>query len=145
MKFSGKINDKHVFLADEHERWVATLEKLVGKKVTLDVVLYRNTRSNQQNRYYWGVVVKLFMEHTGIENKRDAHEILKQKILLKTIIVEINGTVTEFEHVESTAAQTTTKFEDYLRLCRQWLSLEHGIYVPLPHECPDESFTFNLY
>jgi len=146
MKATGTISDNNVFvpLSEDRVKWKQALEKHKGKTVTIDLSLYRKSRSGEQNRYYWGVVVKLFIEHTGIESKREAHEILKHKILLKTSIINVNGTMTEFQSIDSTAGQKTTEFEDYLQKCREWLALDFDIYVPLPHECPDEHYTFNL-
>ena len=37
-------------------------------------------RSNQQSRYYWGIVVQILSEHTGF-TKDEVHELLKRKFL----------------------------------------------------------------
>lgn len=144
MKFSGTIDEKLKFMADEPERWNAAREKFVGKKVAVDIRHFRKTRSHEQNRYYWGVVIKLFESETGTD-KWDCHEILKSRFLKEVKTIESAGKMLEIVAVNSTADLKTTGFEDYLRECRNWLSLEFGIYVPLPHECPDESYNFNLY
>lgn len=47
------------------DRHLATLK---GKPVIIAIKQERSTRSSQQNRYWWGVVVPLLAEHLGYTN-----------------------------------------------------------------------------
>jgi len=142
MKFKGKINEKLAFVPENPESWGSCRERYVGKTVAVDLRMYRKNRSEEQNRYYWGAVIKYFEKETGTI-KWDCHKILKAQSLKEIQIIEVAGKMIELVSIGSTATLKTTEFEDYLRESRNWLSLEFGIYIPLPHECP-EDYNFNL-
>lgn len=82
-------------------------------------------RSNQENRYYWGVVVKLLSEHTGYSDD-EMHDALRM-LFLKD---HAEGLPT----LKSTASLSTVDFEDYMSKVRQWASQELQVYVPEPNE-----------
>ena len=62
MIFRGTIRDSH-FRAYNPQSLKAFMDKWEGRKVSVDIK--GSTRSNEQNSYYWGVVVALLSEHTG--------------------------------------------------------------------------------
>lgn len=97
----------------------------------LELVLFplRKGRSYVQNRYYWGVVLKIISDETD-NSVYDMHEYLKTLFLKKWIIVKGQ----EVETVRSTTALNTKEFEEYLEQCRQWASMELGIFIPLPND-----------
>jgi hypothetical protein len=91
----------------------------------------KKTRSVNQNAYYWGVVIALLCEELGWmdkDGKDEMHEYLKSLFLKK-----YRG---EIVTVRSTTSLDTGEFEDYLSAVRSWASIEHGCYIPLPHEVP---------
>ncbi len=91
-------------------------------------------RSNPQNRYYFGVVVKLISSHTGFSSL-EIHEILKHKFLKRGVVLINNRGGREFQDItESTTDLNTVQFEEYLSKIRQWASEELSVYIPLPHE-----------
>jgi hypothetical protein len=47
-----------------------------GKRVKIEISESRNNRSDLQNRYYWGVVLKYLSDETG-HTKDELHEIFK--------------------------------------------------------------------
>lgn len=141
LKFSGTAKDGK-FLPDDPDRVKSCLKNFDEKTIDVTIRLYKTTRSNEQNRYYWGVVIKLLCEHTGFA-KDEMHEVLKQKFLLRTIIIEKNGKVHELEFVKSTTKINTSYFEEYLSKCRDFSLIELDVYIPLPHECPS-NYHFNL-
>ena len=58
------------------------LKQYINKDVLLTIQPLKRTRSNQQNRYYWGVIVPLIQN--GLEDvsgelrsKQDVHDFLK--------------------------------------------------------------------
>ena len=94
-------------------------------------------RSNDQNAYYWGVVIDLFQTgyfaETGENCTPDeAHEYLKNKFNTKEAVCEGTGEILNM--VQSTQTLTTVQYEEYLIACRNFIHEYFGILVPLPNE-----------
>lgn len=101
---------------------------LRGQTVEVTAVKRRKRRSNEQNAYYHGVVLKLIADHCGYRGSDDLeglHESLKQKFLPKSGLLQIP---------KSTTALTTVEFEEYLEDIRRWAANELCIYIPVPNE-----------
>lgn len=97
----------------------------------------KKDRSNNQNRYYWGVVVNELSEHTGF-TPDEVHEILKHKFLWKVLFVKAKSGTDKVLVGKSTAQLTTAEFENFMRDVRQWASIELGVWIPEPNEAPTE-------
>ncbi len=113
---------------DKPFEFIAHLKSLQGR-VEIIVRRLSKKRSNPQNRYYFGIPIKLISDHTG-HTTDEIHEILKSMFLKKW--VEIKGK--EYEIVQSTTELNTLSFEDYLSKIRQWASLDLGLFIPTPDE-----------
>ncbi len=61
-----------------------------GTEVTLEVHTRKPKRSDQQNRYYWGVYLPLIANETGERNLDRLHTLFKGKFLTEAI-VEVLG------------------------------------------------------
>lgn len=61
-----------------------------GEKVTLEIHSRKPKRSDQQNRYYWGVYLPLIAKETGEHDLDALHELFKGKFLSEGI-VEVLG------------------------------------------------------
>ena len=85
----------------------------------------KRKRSDQQNRYYWGVVIKLISAHTGYEPE-EMHQIMAEKYLS----YEKNGRT----FTRSTTKLKTMEFEDYMEQCRRFAAIDIQVYIPLPNE-----------
>jgi len=85
----------------------------------------KKNRSNQQNRYYWGVICKLVADHTGY-TPDEIHQILAHEF----ISYEKDGKV----FTMSTTKLKTSEFEAYLEDCRRWAATTLQVYIPLPNE-----------
>ena len=101
------------------------LNSLEGQNVDVTVRKHRKQRSNQENRYYRGVVVFMFADFTGYDNE-EAHLALRQRFLST---VDDNGLM----RIRSTTELSTSEFEDYMTQCRM-LGDTLGFYVPAPNE-----------
>lgn len=123
--FFGKIIDGRVKLdrADAFREYVAKFKN--GATIEMTIDLRKDTRSDNQNRYYWGVVIQILSDHFGYFPE-DMHEALKLKFLLQDI--------KPFPAVKSTAKMKTDEFEDYLDKVRMWAMAEFEINIPLPNE-----------
>jgi len=133
--FSGNVNDKGKLIMLEHvrsamRRWYLTLR---GQKVDVVIRKYVKKRTNQQNRYYFGVVLPILSLHFGHDNPEDMHEDLKLEFN------PIESKVTPGKMIGgSTTKMTTKEFfsgeESYVnRICR-WAAMEHSLYVPPPEK-----------
>ena len=113
--------------------WVATVPE--GTEVLITFSRAKATRSEQQNRFYWGVIVDAISSHTGY-TPEETHECLKQLFLPKKLaMLDGNGDV----HNELVIGGSTTKlskveFGEYCTQVREWAFDHLGIYIPLPSE-----------
>ena len=88
------------------------------------------SRSNQQNAYYWGVVVKILSSETGY-TPDEMHEVLKFKFLGTR---EISFKGEKIPTLNDSKSLKTNEFEEYLTKIREWASAELSIYIPTPNE-----------
>lgn len=121
--FIGKITKGKLHLQDRQkfDNYILGLEG----DVQIVVGKIKKQRSNNENRYYWGVVVKLLSEMTGYTDD-EMHDALRMLFLLdrdKTIPT-----------LRSTASLTTVEFENYMTNIREWASREMNCYIPEPNE-----------
>jgi len=138
IKFHGQIKGGLPVLDDSQafNDFLATME---DKRITLTIGKERKykERSNQQNKYYWGVVIKELSNELGY-TPDEMHEALKCHFLadIKEFKREVNGIMETrtLMVTKSTTALDTQQFEDYMAKVRQWASIQLAIYIPLPNE-----------
>ena len=126
--FYGVVNKGKLTLqkADEFKE---TLSKFEGKEVALHITKAEYVRTGQENRYMWGVVIRMIAEEMAILPE-EAHDFLKSLFL--KVGVDANGK--RYEITKSTASLSIGDFEDYLEKVRQWAASELEIHIPLPNE-----------
>lgn len=84
----------------------------------------KKTRSEGENKYYWGVVLQLISEHTG-ETPEDLHDHFRVRFLMQG---------DKFQRPRSTTSLSVTEFEDYLSKIRIFAQQDLNVFIPLPHE-----------
>ena len=131
--FEGKIKNGKLILR-EKKGFRIWLDGLEGQEVQAIIRRPQRIRSQNENKYYWGIVVEMISNETG-QDKETIHNVLKDLFLKERIFLKNK----EYEVIKSTAELTTIQFEEFLRQCRQWASMELGIYVPEPNEIEGES------
>jgi hypothetical protein len=91
-----------------------------------DVIIKRpeKIRTDPQNRYYFGVVVKILADELGY-TKDELHEALKWKFL------QVPGPLPT---VKSTAKLSTVEFIDYIDEVVRWAAQDLGVVLPDPEE-----------
>ena len=93
-------------------------------------------RSNDQNAYYWGVVVPLVYEglkESGfdtVRNANDAHEIMKSLFL--KVCEEKDGI--KIERVQSTTDLSTIEFSAFLLNISTWAADYLSVAIPEPNQ-----------
>ncbi len=133
MIFNGTIKEGKLFL-DKAEQFKQHLHTFpTGKRVEFSVEKLKHPRTGQQNRYYFGVVVKEIAQHTGHDSEQ-VHELLKQKFSPKCqMTVTLNPTSLEAIPT-STARLDTIAFVEYTEKCRMWANEFLELQIPLPNE-----------
>src|SRR3990167_753904 len=126
-QFRGKIENGELTIYQE-ELYKNHLHRLDGE-VNVVVKPYHNSRSEQQNRFYWGVVVEIISNETGY-TKEEVHEILRAMFIWS--IIKIGKR--EIRVVRSTTTLTTKEFEKYIEEIRRWAVTEINCEIPLPNE-----------
>ena len=104
------------------------LLKLKGKTVAVTCEERKKHRSNEQNAYYWGVVLKTIADYAGYRGEQEItgiHEELKRMFLQK---------IGKLNIVKSTSSLNTAEFTDYIENIRLWAAQELGVYIPDPNE-----------
>lgn len=109
---------------------------LVGAKdCELEILIERlsATRSIQQNRFYFGLILRLISEHTG-DSKEDLHEFFKLKFNVKTLVLcnQYGEIVGEERIGQSTTKLNKVLFMDYCEAVRQFALEKLDIVIPDP-------------
>lgn len=97
----------------------------------IEIQKSKRIRSLNQNKYYWGVVVKIIANHTGYTSDETHQQLARVFLSYK------NG---PHLFVHSTTKLNTVDFEAYLEKCRKWAQQDMGCYIPLPNEITEEMY-----
>ena len=124
-KFNGTIHCAS-FVPADYKEWDQHLRDWEGEKVTIEIKKFRQSRSNQQNSYYWAVVVKYLSDHTGYD-KDEMNDLLKYRFLKEEIV---GGGF----KIGSFADLKTLEFEGRMTKIRMWASRDLEVYIPTPRE-----------
>jgi hypothetical protein len=127
--FRGTVDDQGRLQIPSAVRALMTkhLSGLAGKPVAVTVKVWRNQRSSQANRYYFGVVIPLLSEATGYE-RDEMHELLAMRFLR----IE-DDKITGSPRRKRTPQTDTKEFAEYVDRCIRFAA-ELGVYVPAPGE-----------
>ena len=122
----GKIKNGKLKLFDRDlfKQFIASQK---DKDIELIIRSLNKQRSIQQNRYYWGVIIKILGEDFGYDDD-EMHEALKWEFL------RIPGDNGKPDRVKSTRNLSTIEFENYCEKIRTWASIKFNIYIPQPNE-----------
>lgn len=122
------------FRSDNLEPTFKKIQEYVKGKddfFVIEIQKSKRIRSLNQNKYYWGVVVKIIANHTGYTSD-EMHQWLASEFL------SYNSKGRVF--TKSTTKLNTLEFEQYLEKCRQWGQEEMSCYIPLPNELTEEMY-----
>jgi len=123
-------------LSDSAEvQFLAELAHHDGKDICITVERKRKKRSLNQNQYYWGVVVpackQILVEYGNDVDDEEVHSFLKEHV------GKLTGSVVDGKGrraiTKSSAALSTSEFEQYILRIIVWAATEHVI-IPSPNE-----------
>ena len=113
-----------------------------GKDVIVTFARPKKTRSSEQNRYYWGVVVRMVCEGfqalgnpvnpDSAEDAELVHTYLKRRFLEPIRVADANGEVHELGH--TTTQLTTSQMMDYIAQVQQFAAEFLNVIIPDPGE-----------
>lgn len=133
----AKRRGKKLFI--QNRRQFDALVSQLDERWQLEITVRRltATRSQQANKYWWGVCVALVSESTGY-SPEEIHEIAKQMFLPKKLaFADGNGEVVgEFVMGGSTRSLNTKEFAEFVERFRRWAAEELEVYIPDANEPP---------
>lgn len=132
--FHGTIQEGklHLDKAEQFKQFLHTFP--TGKRVEVTVEKITRKRTNNQNRYYWSVVVGEIAKHTG-HDPEQIHELLKQMFSPKWHLVTTpHMSVVQSGIPTSTTRLDTLEFVEYTEKCRMWANEFLNLNIPLPGE-----------
>lgn len=124
-KFQTTVVNGELLMTDPIKNYIRSLDG----RVNVSITKWNDVRSNQQNRYLWGVCYYMISEELGY-TADEIHELCKE-MFLKTWIM-VNGK--ELPTTVSTTKLTTVGFMEYVSKIVIWASTELGLRIPEPHE-----------
>ena len=108
----------------------AEFKNYAEKWITVTIEKYKKKRSNEQNAYYWGVVVKLISDETGY-TKEEIHDLLASHFI-GTKKIRVGGI--EKEVYKSSTELTTSDFMGFIAEVQRWAAEKLSLYLPDPNE-----------
>jgi hypothetical protein len=126
------------------------LESLEGKRAKISIEEYKRPRSNKQNRYYWGVVLKyyrqFFQANGTFMSNDDMHIWIKEYVWHDYVDITLervsrDGEVLQipFRKILTSTRLDTQEWEQRMTLSRQYaVENFNGMQIPEPSETIDE-------
>jgi hypothetical protein len=100
-----------------------------GKPWKIEIAQYQKRRSDQQNRYLWGVVYPAFLAVLPGWDAEDVHEFLLGEHFGWERLEGMGRT--KVKPIKRSSRLTKTEFADYVDYCIRKVA-EHGVFVPEP-------------
>jgi len=124
-------------LKRNRSRITDAIKSFEGKTISITLKLNRKQRSNNQNNYYWGVIVMIWQnilkEEWGDQySKEETHEFLKYNC---NYIEKVNTDTGEVIRMsKSTIDNSTSEQEEFHTNCRNLAFEMFNTEIPLPSE-----------
>jgi len=123
-KFYGEVKDNKL-VTEHRESMQQHIESLNGKHIEIKINIRKLSRSENQNRYYWGVIIPTLKKELKTDR---VHSILKHRFLSETF--SYNGPeYIEYIEIKSLNDLTLNEFKDYINYIISW-SFGQGIIIP---------------
>ncbi len=124
---------KFLILDNSDKKMLFEFLKTLENNYFVEVKKKRNTRSTNQNRYYWKCIVQELANSLGYF-PNEMHDILRAKFLNEWEMIEINDKKIGINKIGSSAELNTKAFEVYADQIRIWALTELGIRLMIPNE-----------
>jgi hypothetical protein len=120
----------------------AALRQHEGREVSITIERWRKKRSNEQNAYWWGVIVPIFQdclrEAGMVRNKEQTHQLITDLIIQKygdSVILQesvLEGEV--FQEKRGTSDLSTSEFMELVNEAQMFASEVFNIAIPDPNQ-----------
>lgn len=113
--------------------FAAAMDTFVDGEVIVTIARARATRSQLQNAWYFGQILRLLSEHTGY-TVEEMHEYCKGRFNAKTVvIVDEHGEVKDENKIAvSTSRLNKVTFGEYCESIRIWAATDLHVNIPDP-------------
>lgn len=136
-----KISDDGMFIFSNPDQWEKFKIPYYGKEMTLVLKARTKDRSRQEEKFYYGVVVRMVAEEMDI-GRQEAHQWLAKLFLT---VEEVTRTGLRYKRVLSTTELGDKAYREYWERCIKWAALPTsdeglgessglGLYIPMPNE-----------
>lgn len=136
LTYFGKVRPDGVKIYRSKEMREMIALNFMGKDIQLTVERKRKRRSQEQNQYYWGVVVPVVMaglQDAGYRVTKEAtHELLKSMFFKQELVNEKTGEI--LQTVGSTSSMTTVQMMEYFAEITEWGAEYLGVQIPVSGE-----------
>ena len=136
LSYLGTVSDGRLKLS-ERKQFDKDLIQFEGKRIELTLAKAKKSRSNNQNRYYWGLVLPCAVagfRDAGNDTVtiEDAHDFFKGRFLTegKQIIIPRTGEV--FTVSKSTTVISTTEMMTYTEQIARFCAEMLNVIIPEP-------------
>ena len=114
-----------------------TIKFFEGEEITLTIEKKFRKRSNNQNAFYWGVLIpiisELLQDATGnFFSSEETHDVLKSNCNYKELISENTGEITKIPI--STTELTTLEWLGYIEKVEHFVFDYFSVTLPKPNE-----------
>lgn len=124
---------KFLILDNSDKKMLFDFLKSLENNYIVEVKKKRNTRSTNQNSYYWKCIVQELANSLGYFPD-EMHSILRTKFLSEWEMIEVNDKKIGLNKIGSTTDLNTKAFEVYAEQIRIWALTELGIRLLVPNE-----------
>lgn len=136
LRYIGTVTDGQLKIS-HRKQFDADLGGFEGSRVIISLRKYRKTRSNKQNRFYWGNFmqeqIECFKERWGeTYRKEQVHEWNKANFWAEDHVDENTGEVVKMP--ASSTDYSTTEWEEKMEIIRQWFRQVMEWELPFPEQ-----------
>ena len=137
MKFEIRTNVINGNLKRNRNLLIDAINSFEGQNVTVTIQKTKKTRSNPQNRFYYGVCIPIMqqcLKDAGyLMTNESVHEMLKLRFLKESILVN-EETGEYLERIKSTTELSTTDFMEYILQIQKFAIEYFNTEIPNPNE-----------
>lgn len=143
-KLDSRVKDGN--LAVNRSLIAKTIKLFEGEEIILTIEKKFRKRSNNQNAFYWGVLIpiisELLQDATGTFFSSDeTHDVLKSNCNYKELISENTGEITKIPL--STTELTTLEWLKYIEKIEHFVFDYFNVSLPRPNEQLDLNYEDN--
>lgn len=113
-------------------------QKNYWKTITIDLEKVHEKRTNQENRYYHGVVLAILGDFFGYDVRiKEEIEELKDLLNAQFLTKKVPWSKDRRRKILVTKRSSdlnTKEFEEFMSEIRTWAKVKFGVHIPLPNE-----------